>query len=79
VSAPEQGDVFAVPGQREPRIVARFLFAVSADDAPTRYLVETEHGARWTLTRRGDGWIGVPLPADPNAARDWLRWVDQEL
>jgi hypothetical protein len=79
VLAPQHGDAFIVPGMREPRTVARLLLAISADDGPTRYLVESEHGARWTLTRRRDGWLGVPLPADPIAARDWLTWVDTEL
>lgn len=68
-----------MPGMREMRTVARLLLAVSADDAPTRYLVESEHGARWTLTWREGRWIGVPLPADPDAAREWLRWVDHEF
>lgn len=33
----------------------------------TRYLVTAEHGSRWSLIRAADGWIGTPLPADPEA------------
>lgn len=32
-------------------------------------IVRTQSGARWAIGRNdaGDGWVGVPLPADPNA------------
>lgn len=76
---PTPGTRFAVHGRDDTLTVARLLLAVSAEGEPTRYLVETKHGARWTVIEGADGWIGFPLPADPNAAREFMRWVDREL
>jgi hypothetical protein len=69
---PTPGDSFTVEGRRDPLTVAKLLLAISSDDGATRFLVESEHGARWALVPvelvTGEiHWRGTPLPADPAA------------
>jgi hypothetical protein len=73
IPRPAPGDRFTVNGQREPRTVAKLLLVVSQTNGPTRYLVESTHGARWSLVPvelvTGEiRWFGTPLPADPDAS-----------
>lgn len=75
---PTPGDLIDVPGYGEPREVLRVLLTVESDDE-TRYLVESKHGALWSVRRLGDRWVGAPLPADPAAARTLGGFPDQDL
>lgn len=40
--------------------------AVVSNERTVRYVVTSTHGARWSLVRTDDGWLGTALPADPN-------------
>lgn len=69
---PKRGDTFAVAGRRDALTVELCHLAITDEvSGVTRYLVTSEHGARWSLIRveSADGarWIGTPLPADPDA------------
>lgn len=69
---PRAGDRFIVAGRRDLLVVATCHLAVWDDVSDvTRYLVTAEAGSRWSLVRvpiaDGTGWLGTPLPADPEA------------
>lgn len=65
---PKAGERFAVAGRRDLLTVKVCHLAVTDErSGVTRYLVTSEHGARWSLVRVDDGWLGTPLPADPEA------------
>jgi hypothetical protein len=65
---PKPGETFSVAGRRDRLTVAVCHLAITDDISNrTRYLVTAEAGSRWSLVRTDDGWLGTPLPADPEA------------
>ena len=66
--APLPGDRFRPAGRADWLTVATVHLRVTDDRSRvTRYLVTAEAGSRWSLVAVDDGWVGTPLPADPEA------------
>jgi uncharacterized protein (DUF111 family) len=65
---PKPGERFTVVGRRD-RLTVAVCHVAATDEITGRtfYAVTAEHGSRWSLVRTDDGWLGTPLPADPEA------------
>ena len=65
---PRPGDRFRPAGRADWLTVATVHVAVT-DEITGRvfYAVTAEAGSRWSLVAADDGWVGTPLPADPEA------------
>lgn len=66
---PAPGDTFAVPGRRDPLVVAQLIASFTAEPAQeSLYLVQSRAGARWILAANlsadGPRWEGRAVPAE---------------